>query len=158
VNTQRKKIWVDSFQTHLFSRIAFQCIVFQVAVWLLVFIGIQIQAGLTALVGSTGPLLFFSVAIVIGLLLTVLFVIDVVRIAHRLVGPLVRFRQAMRAIAAGDEVELLKLRQGDYLGEMRDEFNAMLEALEQRGAVVLKTPAPTAEQQPAVEQQQAVTA
>jgi methyl-accepting chemotaxis protein len=157
VNKQRKKIWIDRFQTHLFVRIAFQCFVFQVAIWLLVFIGLQIQAGLSALIGPTGPSLFFGFAAIVAVLLTVLFIYDIVRLAHRLVGPLVRFRHAMRAITAGDEVELLKLRQGDYLGEMRDEFNAMLEALEQRGAVVLKTPAPTAGQQPAVEQQQAVT-
>ena len=56
--------------------------------------------------------------------------------SHRFAGPLVRFRKkALKAIAAGEEIELLKLRNGDYLGEMHDEFNAMLEALEPRSGL-----------------------
>ena len=47
----RKKIWVDRFQTHLFVRTGYYCLVFQAAIWLLVFIGLQLQSGLFALIG-----------------------------------------------------------------------------------------------------------
>ena len=48
---------------------------------------------------------------------------------------------ACQAIREGDEVELIRLRKDDYLQELRDEFNDMLKALEQRGAVAVKAPA-----------------
>ena len=35
---------------------------------------------------------------------------------------------------------MIRLRQGDYLQEMKDELNEMIKVLEQRGAVVMKTP------------------
>jgi nitrogen fixation/metabolism regulation signal transduction histidine kinase len=67
------------------------------------------------------------------------FIYDAVHLTHRVVGPLYRFRQVIRAVTSGEEVALIQLRKRDYLGEMKDEFNEMLKALEQRGAVVLKT-------------------
>src|SRR5947209_7607164 len=36
VSNQRKKIWIDQFQTKLFLRIAFHFILYQVGVWALV--------------------------------------------------------------------------------------------------------------------------
>ena len=52
--------------------------------------------------------------------------------------PLYRFRQAIKAIESGEELELIRLRKGDMLQEMKDDFNRMLTALEHRGVVVLK--------------------
>jgi hypothetical protein len=57
--------------------------------------------------------------------------------SHRLVGPLVRFRKTMQDIAAGEVVRPIKLREDDYLTEMRDDFNQMLESLQKRGVPVL---------------------
>jgi nitrogen fixation/metabolism regulation signal transduction histidine kinase len=77
---------------------------------------------------------------VVVVALGVLFIYDAVKTAHRIVGPLSRFRQTIKAITSGDELELIRLRQGDYLQEMKDELNEMIKVLEQRGAVVMKTP------------------
>jgi hypothetical protein len=38
----------------------------------------------------------------------------------------------------GEEVDLITLRKADFLQEFKDEFNDMLRALEQRGAVTVK--------------------
>jgi len=70
---------------------------------------------------------------------------DAMHFTHRIVGPLYRFRQAIKAVASGEEVALVCLRKGDYLLEMKDDFNEMLKALEQRGAVVLKSTLATQE-------------
>jgi methyl-accepting chemotaxis protein len=138
VRQKRKKIWIDRFQTTLCVRIAFYFILYQVAVWSLIVIERNIYNVLEAVQGpevAARCFLFLGGAIVV---LGLLFLYDALKLAHRLVGPLYRFRQALKAVAEGDEVELMRLRQGDYLHELKDDFNDMLTALEQRGAVVLK--------------------
>jgi hypothetical protein len=70
--------------------------------------------------------------------LGVLFICDALRLAHRVVGPIFRFRQAIQAVTAGGEVELVGLRQDDFLQDLKTEINDMLRALEQRGAITLK--------------------
>jgi hypothetical protein len=71
-------------------------------------------------------------------LLAVICVYDAVRWTHRLLGPLYRIRQTMKAVAAGEEVGTIRLRKGDLLLEMRDDFNDMLRALDERGAIALR--------------------
>jgi nitrogen fixation/metabolism regulation signal transduction histidine kinase len=71
-------------------------------------------------------------------ILGLLFIYDAMRLAHRIVGPLYRFRKTIQAINAGEELDLMALRKDDFLQDMKDDFNEMLKVLEQRGAVVLK--------------------
>ena len=63
---------------------------------------------------------------------------DAVRFTNRLVGPLARFRETMRHVTADKPVRRIRLRQGDFLMEMQDDFNALLSALKHRGAVNLE--------------------
>ena len=51
---------------------------------------------------------------------------DMVRLTHQVAGPLVRFRDALRNLADGQQVERIKLRDGDLLTEFQDAFNAFL--------------------------------
>ena len=44
----------------------------------------------------------------------------------------------MSGITRGEAVSPIKLRDGDYLTELRDDFNAMLDSLQRRGVPVLK--------------------
>ena len=60
------------------------------------------------------------------------FAWDAMRLTHRVVGPLNRFRRAMREIAAGESVRLVRLREGDELDDMQRDFNAMLDQLQKR--------------------------
>ena len=57
----------------------------------------------------------------------------------------------MCEVAEGTPVRPIKLRKGDFLIDLKDDLNAMLEALQRRGAPVLKPADPVAEtkQQPA---------
>jgi nitrogen fixation/metabolism regulation signal transduction histidine kinase len=136
---QRKKIWIDRFQTLLSLRITLYFLLYQVAVWLL----FAIERNLfTLLAASLGPgtaafcILFAAASI---LLLGYLFIRDAVQLTHRIVGPLYRFRKVVKAITEGEELTLVRLRDGDFLQELKEDFNEMLKVLEQRGAVVLKT-------------------
>jgi hypothetical protein len=140
VRQQRKRIWIDPFQTYLIFRIGFYLILYQIASWAFVVIE---QGSTQALEGLGGELparfsvYFAAIGIVI---LSGLAIYDTIKFAHRLVGPIYRFRKTLQAIAAGEEVSLINLRQGDFLLDMKDDFNEMLKALEQRGALVLKSP------------------
>jgi hypothetical protein len=142
---KRKKIWIDRFQTYLFLRIAGYFVCYQVMVWAL----FAVERRLTEMMqGASGaPTLPLSrlFQVVVLALLALAFILDAVRLAHRVVGPTYAFRRVVRAITAGEEVPLVALRRGDFLGEFKDEFNDMLLVLAERGAVRLKGTAQAAE-------------
>ena len=135
----RKRIWIDPFQTGLLIRIAVYLLLFQVVVWAFTAVCEQLNIAATA-AGAEGHLLSSStVRILLALLvLSPPLVLDAVRFAYRLVGPLYRFRKTIQAIAAGEPVALVQLRQGDLLGEFKDDFNSMLKTLEEKGLILLK--------------------
>ena len=54
------------------------------------------------------------------LLLGILFILDAVKLTHRVVGPLYRFRKTIQALAAGEEVDPVTLRKDDFLQEMKE--------------------------------------
>ena len=73
---------------------------------------------------------FYGPAAIASLLLVPLVVIDVVRLSNRFVGPLVRLRRAMRALARGDEVAPLEFREGDFWQDFAQEFNVIAERMQ----------------------------
>jgi hypothetical protein len=138
VKNQRKKFWIDRFQTLLFVRIAVYCLLYQVAVWLLLVVWGQSNAAFAAVVGETPLGNSLVRGLLVLLLLAPILTCDVIKFAHRLVGPMYRFRKTIQAIAADEPVELVRLRDGDFLQEFRDDFNEMLKVLEAKGYVILK--------------------
>lgn len=71
--------------------------------------------------------------IVICALITLpIVVVDMMKVTHRIAGPLVRFRQTLRDLSEGKPVSPLRLRKGDLLMEFQDEFNEYLKRLSQR--------------------------
>ncbi len=137
---KRKKIWIDRFQTHLSIRLVLYFVLYQAAVWSIVVLDRAIAHGLELLTGNAVLSYYFTfVGVGTVVVLGLLSIRDALRVSHRVVGPLHRFRKAIQAVKAGDKIELLRLRQGDYLQELKDDFNEMLEALEERGAVTLQS-------------------
>ncbi len=137
MKAKRKKIWIDSFQTYLSLRLAMYFAVYMMTVWAWVVID---RSTATMLDAHLGPVAGYwsvasaSVVVLVGLL----FIYDVVRFSHRIVGPLYRFRKYLKAIVDGEELPLMQLRKDDFLQELKDQFNEALKVLEQRGAVTLK--------------------
>lgn len=131
---KRQTVWVDKFQTKMLIRMAAYCILYQVSLSIFVVAWTVFCQYFT---NGIRPLQWADfVPCMVGLLLILPMVCwDVIKFTHRLVGPVVRFRRAMRAIAAGDPVGPIQLRNGDYMVELRDDFNLMLTALHERGAV-----------------------
>jgi len=138
---KRKKVWIDSFQTRLCLRIGLYFLLYQVFVWAIAVICRRVMTELGSALGEVAAFYCLSFVVIAVVLVGLFFIYEAVVFTHRIVGPLYRFRQTIKAVTSGEEVPLIRLRKGDYLLEMKDDFNEMLKALEQRGAVVLK-PAP----------------
>ncbi len=135
---KRKRIWIDGFQTRLFFRIAGYFILYQLAVCSMVGIYQVSYQPLESALGQAVAFYFLGFGLVLLLIMGALFIYDAIKFAHRIVGPLYRFRKAVQAIRDEKEAEFLRLRQGDFLQELKDDFNAMLQVLEERGAVEIK--------------------
>ncbi|MHC4179626.1 MAG: hypothetical protein ACYSWU_19105 [Planctomycetota bacterium] len=68
---------------------------------------------------------YYGPALLASFLLLPLVIVDVVRLSNRFVGPFLRLRRSMRALARGEHVEPIKFRRGDFWAEFAEEFNAM---------------------------------
>ena len=135
---KRKKIWIDRFQTNLSLRLAMYFVLYMITVLSWVAVDRVTASLIEAHFGQAAvswSVMSASVVVLVGFL----FIYDMMRFSHRFVGPLYRFRQCLRAIADGEDLALMKLREGDFLQELKDEFNEALKALEQRGALKIKT-------------------
>jgi hypothetical protein len=77
---------------------------------------------------------FYGPAAIASFLLLPMMVVDVIRLSNRFVGPLLRLRRDMRALARDEEVEPLEFRQSDFWREFADEFNAIAARLKRLSA------------------------
>ena len=68
---------------------------------------------------------FYGPAAIASFLLLPLVIIDIIRISNRFVGPLLRLRRSMRALARGEDVEPIEFRNNDFWYDFADEFNAV---------------------------------
>ncbi|MCA9126707.1 MAG: hypothetical protein KDB22_06470 [Planctomycetales bacterium] len=53
------------------------------------------------------------------------FVYDSVKLSHRFVGPVLRLKQGLRKLAAGEAVPEMRFREGDFWKELSDDFNQL---------------------------------
>ena len=65
----------------------------------------------------------FAPAAIGSLLLLPIVLVDVLRLSNRFTGPMLRVRRLMNELAAGQRVEPLKFRDGDFWMEFADDFN-----------------------------------
>ena len=60
-----------------------------------------------------------------SILLLPILLLDVLITSNRFAGPLYRLRRSMRALAAGEHVQPVIFRDGDFWHDLADEFNAV---------------------------------
>lgn len=70
-----------------------------------------------------------------ALLVFPVLTIDVIKMSHRVVGPLVPFTRAVKSLKNGQPVERVKLRKGDLLIEFQQDFNEFLDWMNQHDHV-----------------------
>jgi methyl-accepting chemotaxis protein len=140
---ERKLVWIDRFQTRLAWRISLYLALLPPVFLNLLFAWKLLCEGVQDPIEQFLSLLhrFAPLGVCLLIVLPVL-AWDAIRFSHRLVGPLIRFRKAAQDIARGEPVRPIKLRDGDYLIEFRDDFNRMLESLQRRGVPVLRADVP----------------
>lgn len=139
MQSKRSKIWIHSLQTHLMLRVAMYCILFQVATWFMLSTVVRLESLLKASAPELSLGNGFVILAALGTVFGAMFVWDAVKLTHRLVGPLVRFRRVFQQISEGKEVELIRLRKGDFLQEVAESINGMVKSLHDRGQVTLKS-------------------
>lgn len=76
----------------------------------------------------------FLPAFMVALVLLPAIAYDMARLTNRLVAPLMRLRCALQNAAQGEQVRPLRFREGDFWRECADEFNAILERLQEAEA------------------------
>lgn len=77
-----------------------------------------------------GPIVsafFYKIAIYILLVIIISAIVS-----HKMAGPVYRFEQTCKAIAKGDFSQRVHLRKGDRLTDLQDEFNKMMDVVEER--------------------------
>lgn len=74
---------------------------------------------------------FYAPALFASLLLLPVVLMDIIKLSSRFVGPLVRLRNGMRALARGERVAPIRFRKGDFWQEFAQEFNAVAARLNQ---------------------------
>ena len=69
---------------------------------------------------------YYGPALIASLLMLPIVIIDLIRMSNRFVGPLVRLRRSMRALARGEHVEPIRFRDKDFWHDFAEEFNAVV--------------------------------
>jgi len=143
MSQERKKVWIHAFQTKMLIRIGVYWLIYLVTLWNLLFAWRLLQEGPGNILEQYGRFLQdYYPPLILLLVLLPIAARDAVKFAHRLVGPLVCVRRGLQDLAAGQPIHPIRFRDGDYLLELRDDFNAMLEAFQRRGVPVLKPTEP----------------
>lgn len=71
--------------------------------------------------------------------------IDALRLCHRMVGPLARFRHCLKLLAQGECVTQVRIRERDFLVELQNSLNEFLDSpYNTRRWVATSSPAPAA--------------
>lgn len=143
----RKRVWIDAFQSRLVVRITSYFTLFLLVFFNLLFAWKLAVEGMEEPAQKCLSLLrdYFPVIVCLAILVPVM-AWDAVRFSHRLIGPLARFRHSMESISRGEAVRPIKLREADYLSDMCIAFNDMLESLQRRGLPVARPDVPVDDQ------------
>jgi hypothetical protein len=158
MNNRRRKFWIDrDVQGALVSRVVFHWVLlFAISALFLpmfkVLNAAQLDAPFSTLMREawveTAPIFVFM------LLLLPFFVWDTVKLSNRFAGPMYRIRQALGGLAAGKEVQPVRLRDDDFWKEAAHDFNIVRERLQsfeasgdklaaKKSVSVTNTPTPT---------------
>lgn len=138
MKNKRHKIWIDTTQTKIMVRIAAYFVIMQVTLigsWLI------FQQFFTTVSLALGTDLFtFNLVFLTGICLipALLFLYDILKMGHRIVGPIYRFRKTVQAIAGNQEVSFVRLRKDDYFVDFQDDLNRMIKMLADRGVIRLR--------------------
>jgi hypothetical protein len=123
----RKKFFVDpKVQGALIARVVFYWVVCLITIALMLLCWRIITGPARIFYTHFDDMWFFyGPPAIASFLLLPLVVLDIIRMSNRFVGPLLRLRRSMRALAYGEHVEPIEFRDNDFWHDFADEFNAV---------------------------------
>jgi hypothetical protein len=150
---QRKQVYVSrAIQGRIVSKLAIYWATYHLALWHGMFLfhyflyrsQLMADPQMTAIPFATQYSQFltqnYSMLICAAAVFPLIFW-DMMKVTHRVAGPLVRFAHTLSELKQGKKVRPVTLREGDLLTEFRDDFNEYLET-----AGLLQDSEPAAEQ------------
>jgi hypothetical protein len=137
------------FQGRVLLQVSFYWLAYHFLLWNLLFIAHYVEArgSVDSLAAQQPSLELYAdfsrrhmliVWCALGVLPLVLW--DVLKLTHRIAGPLSRFRATLQALTAGRQVPFVRIRKDDLLHEFEQDFNAYLAQLEARNQPPVPTP------------------
>lgn len=153
--SRRKRTFVDArAQGRVVFRVVAYWLMYHVVLWhgLFVFRYAQVRMSTDeALLREPVNSLYWQFCIdhlpllMASLLIMPLFMLDFIRLTHRIVGPLVRANNSLHQLMRGEHVTQVEFRKGDLLTEFQTTFNDFLAFYEdERGAPSLPRATDTA--------------
>lgn len=141
MNRKRKQKYVDTnVQGALLRRILFHWVAFFFVTALTVIlmktlIGDMNLSFMENVKNSIGE---FSLYGVILLCLFPVFLLDTVRFSNRFVGPIGRLRRHLKELGTEKSTQKCAFRDNDFWSEMADEFNKVVDLVEQQDAEIVR--------------------
>lgn len=123
---RRKKTFVNKqIQGQLIIRLAGQWLLFLLTMFAFGFF-VELVNGDSGDIGKQfmyriGPSLLAAV------ILFPIFLLDICKQSHRVVGPILRLHRGIRELADGSEVEVIRIRKNDFWKPVMDDFNRAVE-------------------------------
>jgi hypothetical protein len=128
----RRRIFVDpKVQGALVLRVAFYWVVSLITITLMLLCW-RILTGPPQMFSTHAGFMWaqYGPALIASFVIVPLVMIDIIRMSNRLVGPILRLRRSMRALATGEEVRPIHFREGDFWKEFADEFNSVVDRVQ----------------------------
>lgn len=137
--TPRKRIFVSRpIQGQLTLRLGLYWVLYHFVLWHVLFVYHFLQY---RLVPTEQAISFQELYVTFGrhyfpiiicsLAMLPVFLVDLVRLSHRIAGPLVRFRSVLDDMIAGRPTQRIRLRKGDLMMELEEKFNQYIDVYEQ---------------------------
>lgn len=137
-NKQRKRLFVNrAIQGRLLGRTALYWVLYHGVLWLSLFMFRFAEYRGRVMAGATprtfndlyGQFVMDNYSLwICSLAILPIVLWDLLTFSHRVVGPLVRFQNALKSLTAGEQVSEIRLRDHDLLIELQDSFNAYLKS------------------------------
>ena len=81
---------------------------------------------------ASGPPQFVGLMVLAAILGLIVVVAVGVHLSHRVAGPIFRLKESLKRVASGELGFVVRFRDGDYVGDLQELFNGMLQALRDR--------------------------
>ena len=137
-NNNRGKLLIDNrVQLSLVRRVSLHWLAF-IGLFLCIVLTIELflrEPGVTMAQSFVLALQKNALMLVLMFAIMPAFLYDTVKMSHRFAGPISRLKHGLSALANGEKVSDIKLRKGDFWGDLAEDFNRVAHLLQPEESV-----------------------